>query len=189
MKGYRTIIFSAIMTLVGMLGWKISPQTANQWADMFVAAWGIGAILLRQITTTPIGGVVALSAPALSADDIAGLRTDLQTLLGHAGISLQAAQLVANMSGKIDMLASAITAAAQANALPADLPEQPAPAGQVDVPASADDGAALSPSPPVSAQPIAPAAAPAPAPVAEDLPAPGSAIAAALAAAAITPAA
>jgi hypothetical protein len=163
MKGYRTIAFSAIMTLVGMLGFKLSPETANHWMDVFVAFWGIGAILIRQITTTPVGGVSAASP--LSSADLAKLQQDVQTLLGHSGATLQAAALTADMSQKFDMVLGALqtvaaTAAAAANsALPG-----PASADQAAVPVL-DEGAdpALVPAAPTPAQPplfdpIAPAA-------------------------------
>lgn len=99
MQGYRTIIFTLLMTLIGLLGVKVSPDLANHWLDVFFAVWGIGAILLRQITTTPVGAAInpeieavlahlkQLSAQlgqGLSRSDIDSLAADLKTLLSLA---------------------------------------------------------------------------------------------------------
>lgn len=177
MKGYRTIIFSSAMTLIGLLGFKISPDTASHWTDVFFSIWGIGAILIRQITTTPVGGIALVQSPGLSADDAAKLRQDIMTLLQHSGVSLQAAALTANLSQKIDAISGAVQAIAAA-VPPAG---NPPPSGTVAdpavpavVPAPEDGGGpALAPSVSTPAQPIAsdPVAAPAPAAavIAEDI--------------------
>jgi hypothetical protein len=162
MKGYRTIIFSALMTLVGMIGWKVSPDTANHWVDVFLSAWGIGAILIRQITTTPVGNPAG-AAPALSAADLTEIGADLKTLIGHSSATLGAAQLTANMSQKFDLIAAAIQAAAAANAAP-PVPA-PAPQAGLAVPASPPDAPV-----PASAVPAQPLSFPAPLP--EPLPEP-----------------
>lgn len=54
MKGSRTIIFTLVMAILGLAGAKISPDTVNSWLDVFIPAWAIGAILLRQLTTSPV---------------------------------------------------------------------------------------------------------------------------------------
>ena len=156
MKGYRTIIFSAFMTLAGIVGWKISPAAANQWTDVFVVIWGIGGILIRQVTNTPVG-----KSYGLDKSEIAQLGEAINTLLQHSNATLGAAQLTANMSQKFDAIAAALQMVASAAPQP-DPAAAIAPAVAV---ASASGGAALTPSEaelaPVSA-PAVPVAAPAP---------------------------
>jgi hypothetical protein len=152
MKGYRTILFSALMTLAGMIGWKINPAAANNWVDVFVAFWGIGSILLRQITTTPVGNPALLAGTAalLSDSDMVAVRTDLQTVLGHVSMTPVLAAAVGNISDKFDLVAAAIQAVAANAAAPQVTPIPAAgeivPAGQV-VPAPIGDGASLTPPP------------------------------------------
>jgi hypothetical protein len=176
-KGFRTIAFSALMTGIGMLGVKISPASAENWADIFFAVWGIGAILLRQITNTPIGAAVvpeidavlahfklisAQLSQGLSRADIDGLTADLQTLLLHANSD-------AALAGKTSELAAAITLLApQLQALiaqgqrvapapipdPSALPKTPATEGAVSV-STGDDAPVIQPSPVAPAQPSA----------------------------------
>jgi len=64
MKGYRTVAFNVIMTIVAVITlWN--PEAAVPSAEdvtagidavegAVVAAWGIGNAILRAITTTPI---------------------------------------------------------------------------------------------------------------------------------------
>jgi len=53
-KGKRTILFTLVMAILGLAGSKISPDTVNAWLDVFIPIWAIGAILLRQITSSPV---------------------------------------------------------------------------------------------------------------------------------------
>ena len=55
MKGYRTLIFNLIMVIVGLTGAELSPETAKKTAEAFVTLWGAGNIVLRSVTTTPLG--------------------------------------------------------------------------------------------------------------------------------------
>lgn len=67
LKGYRTIIFNLIMpglmilSTMGILGPGETPdaETVNQFLDnldeMLMAAWAIGNLILRKITTGPVG--------------------------------------------------------------------------------------------------------------------------------------
>lgn len=54
MKGFRTVAFNALMTLVGLFGAEISPELAEQAVGAFVLLWGVGNVLLRAITNSPI---------------------------------------------------------------------------------------------------------------------------------------
>jgi hypothetical protein len=57
MQGYRTIIFNAAMTLAagGTVQFSDLPPDAQHWLTLAVMAWGMIAVFLRLITTTPIG--------------------------------------------------------------------------------------------------------------------------------------
>jgi hypothetical protein len=112
MKGYRTLIFSALMTAIGMLGFKVSPATALHWGDMYVAAWGIGAILLRQLTSTPVGTAATQAVlDAASSNDLAELRSGLASLLEHAKLAALNPQPLTAMAQKIDALLATLTPA------------------------------------------------------------------------------
>lgn len=67
MKGYKTVIFNSVMTLA-MLAKVFNPEsdvdptvaadTASQGVDVVMAGgaalWGIGNVLLRSVTNSPI---------------------------------------------------------------------------------------------------------------------------------------
>jgi len=59
MKGYRTVIFSAVVMLGGMVGWHVAPDVINNYLDIIFAAIGVGVLVLRIVTTTPFGAAVA----------------------------------------------------------------------------------------------------------------------------------
>ncbi|MBF0095442.1 MAG: hypothetical protein HQL34_12985 [Alphaproteobacteria bacterium] len=69
MKGSRTILFNLVMAVAAMAGIKIAPDTVTIWLDVFVSVWAIGAMLLRQVTNTPVFQKEA--AGSASAADIA----------------------------------------------------------------------------------------------------------------------
>lgn len=69
MKGSRTILFNLVMAIAAMAGLKLAPDLVNAWLDVFVSIWAVGAMLLRQVTTTPVFQKQA--APAGTAHDIA----------------------------------------------------------------------------------------------------------------------
>ena len=54
MKGYRTIVFNAVMLVAGVTGAQVAPEMANDFAEAFVAVLALGNGLLRLITNTPI---------------------------------------------------------------------------------------------------------------------------------------
>ena len=58
MKGYRTIIFSVLVTLVGVLqavDWATIIPSADV-AGIVIAGIGLASAVLRWLTTTPVGG-------------------------------------------------------------------------------------------------------------------------------------
>jgi hypothetical protein len=54
MKGYKTIIFNAVMLFAGIFGAEISPDLAGRAAEAFVLLWGVGNVGLRAVTDSPI---------------------------------------------------------------------------------------------------------------------------------------
>ena len=54
MKGYKTVIFNGIMLAAGIFGAEVSPELAERTADAFVLIWGVGNVLLRAVTDSPI---------------------------------------------------------------------------------------------------------------------------------------
>lgn len=67
LKGYRTVIFNLIMTaamVASMQGWigdgeRPTADSVNAFLDnlegVLAGVWGVGNIVLRFVTTTPIG--------------------------------------------------------------------------------------------------------------------------------------
>ena len=58
LKGYRTIIFNFLTGLAGILAiWQIDipAQTIDEAATGFAAFLAIGNIIMRSITSTPVG--------------------------------------------------------------------------------------------------------------------------------------
>ncbi len=67
--GYRTILFNCVTGFAAILGCKLSPETAAAWGSVLASFWTVGNILLRQVTTTPLGqkveaGLIADGVPA-----------------------------------------------------------------------------------------------------------------------------
>lgn len=142
MKGYRTLIFSALMTVVGMLGIKLSPAATEHWGDMYVAAWGIGAILLRQFTNTPVGiaaaqAVEKSAVSAASADGLGSLQAGVAAMLEHVELIEPLGKLLLGMAQKLDTVIAVLTPAPPAAAMVTDGP----------APASADGAVAEAPAP------------------------------------------
>ena len=57
MKGYKTIIFNAVMLAAGMagiFGVDIPPELAEQVATAFVLLQSVGNAVFRAVTTSPI---------------------------------------------------------------------------------------------------------------------------------------
>jgi succinylglutamate desuccinylase len=54
MKGYRTIVFNALMLVAGIAGNEVAPDLMIQFVDAFLAAWAVGNVILRRITDSPI---------------------------------------------------------------------------------------------------------------------------------------
>lgn len=159
MKGYRTIIFSSTMTLLGLIGFKVSPDTASHWADIFFAFWGITSILLRQITNTPVGTSLLVGVEqSLSKDDLSQIRQDVQTLLGHVQMTPVLASATGEILKRLDGLSAALQEAAAIAAVvappaPISPPASPFTPLAAEAPVSApvgDVAAAITP-PPVSA--------------------------------------
>ena len=57
MKGYRTVLFSIVMTLAmgGTVQFSSLPPEAQHILTLLAMAWGFVAIFLRLVTTTPVG--------------------------------------------------------------------------------------------------------------------------------------
>jgi hypothetical protein len=68
LKGYRTIVFNLIMMVIAALAMLLTPEQAAQLPDatavnvaldhldaLLVFALGVGNLVLRRFTTTPIG--------------------------------------------------------------------------------------------------------------------------------------
>ncbi len=58
LKGYRTLIFAAVMAVAGVLGHHLAPDLVNSWLDSIFAFAGVAIALLRVITTTPFGNAI-----------------------------------------------------------------------------------------------------------------------------------
>lgn len=54
LKGWKTIIFNALMLIVGITGAEIDPELVREFAEEFIAALTIGNGILRAITNSPI---------------------------------------------------------------------------------------------------------------------------------------
>jgi len=54
MKGYRTIIFNAVMLIGSLSGATFSPDMVNEWIEAFALVWTAGNIILRAVTSSPI---------------------------------------------------------------------------------------------------------------------------------------
>jgi len=68
MRGYRTLIFAAIMAVAGVFGHHLAPDLVNSYLDTIFAAAAFGVAVMRWLTTTPMG---LSSHPALA--DLANL--------------------------------------------------------------------------------------------------------------------
>lgn len=54
MKGWKTIIFNAVMLVGGLTGAAIEPALVTAFAEEFVSVLAIGNGILRAITSTAI---------------------------------------------------------------------------------------------------------------------------------------
>ena len=64
MRGYRTLIFAAIMAVAGVFGHHLAPDLVNSYLDAIFAVAAVGVAVMRYLTTTPLG----LSAHPAVAD-------------------------------------------------------------------------------------------------------------------------
>ena len=63
MRGYRTLIFAAIMAVAGVFGHHLVPDLVNSYLDAIFAVAAVGVAVMRWVTTTPLG---MASHPALA---------------------------------------------------------------------------------------------------------------------------
>ena len=54
LKGWKTIIFNALMLIVGITGAEVNPDMVREFAEEFIAVLTIGNGILRAITDGPI---------------------------------------------------------------------------------------------------------------------------------------
>ena len=57
LKGWKTIIFNALMLIVGITGAEVSADMARAFTEEFIAVLTIGNGILRAITDGPIFNV------------------------------------------------------------------------------------------------------------------------------------
>lgn len=58
MKGYKTIVFNIVTLAASLLatyGLDVTPETQADIATGIVSILGVGNMILRSVTTTPIG--------------------------------------------------------------------------------------------------------------------------------------
>jgi len=96
LTGYRTILFNAVMAALALTGHTVSPDLLNTYLDGLIAVWVGGAVLLRALTTTPIGR----ATPGLS-EAVTALNGKLELLLGHPLADPATAQMVADALVKL----------------------------------------------------------------------------------------
>jgi len=70
MRGYRTLIFAAIMAVAGVFGHHLAPDIVNSYLDAIFAVAAVGVAIMRLLTSTPVG---LAAHPALA--DLANLLT------------------------------------------------------------------------------------------------------------------
>jgi len=177
MQGYRTILFNLAMAVIGMAGLKISPDHVNLWLDVFIPAWALGGILLRQITTTPIGQKVLhdLGISDAEALDLSNLTASLDSgstaTLNSAVSDINAA--VSKLTGHPLLQPATVDALTSLSGI---LPGLVASAGADPVPAPQGQ-ASFTPAPlPTPAPAPATQPAPQPDPVLQPAPAPVAAV-------------
>lgn len=54
LKGWKTIIFNALMLIVGLTGAEVSADLAQAFTEEFIAVLTVGNGILRAITNGPI---------------------------------------------------------------------------------------------------------------------------------------
>jgi hypothetical protein len=80
LKGYRTLLFNAVMAIATVTGHVLVPATATSLVDLvMLLGASTGNILLRLITTTPFG-----RAAVEVAEQVVKLHPDVLAALGDA---------------------------------------------------------------------------------------------------------
>lgn len=54
LKGWRTILFNAVMLIVGITGAEVNPDLVREFTEEFIAVLTIGNGILRAVTSSPI---------------------------------------------------------------------------------------------------------------------------------------
>ena len=54
LQGWKTIIFNAVMLIVGISGAEVNPDLVREFTEEFIAVLTIGNGILRAVTTSPI---------------------------------------------------------------------------------------------------------------------------------------
>jgi hypothetical protein len=117
LTGYRTILFNLAMAVVALTGHTVSPDLLNTYLDGLIAAWVLGAILLRAITTTPVGRA---SHPLTEA--VTALDSKLETLLGHPLADAATAQMLVETLTKLTSTSQPAPASGEAQPQPVAAP-------------------------------------------------------------------
>jgi hypothetical protein len=144
MKGSRTIFFNLAMLAAGLVGIHLAPATMQQYGDFLVVLWGVGGILLRQLTTTPIfqKDLMAVEAKATSLGLDPSAVQDLANQLVSQLPTGNIATAIATLGGKVESLLSAVGNIPTRPPANASAPVNPSPAPAPDP----------SPAPPVATQ-------------------------------------
>ena len=53
-KGWKTIVFNAVMLAVGITGAQVNPELVTEFAEGFVGVLTVGNGILRGVTNSPI---------------------------------------------------------------------------------------------------------------------------------------
>ena len=135
MKGYRTIAFSIAVILLGLIGKHLQPDLINEYLDVVFAGIGLGFLVLRLVTNTPFGAMIAAdlgTSPAAIQNLVATLDPDLTNSIGSAVDDLNAA--TARLSGHPLFEPATVSAL---NALASSLPTKATPPTADPPPAAA----------------------------------------------------
>lgn len=93
MKGYRTIVVFAVVTIAGILGHHLPDAVVQAYASDIIQITGMLGIGLRLITNSPFGQkeIAKIEASGVSADDVNVLlaklpqQADISDLLSAVG--------------------------------------------------------------------------------------------------------
>jgi hypothetical protein len=154
MKGYRTVIFYAVVMLGGMVGWHVAPDVINNYLDLIFAGIGIGILTLRFITNTPFGAKVAAdlgTTPAAIQSALATIDPNLPDNLNSATSDLNEA--IGKLTGHVPIALATI------DSLSAVAQTLSSAASQVATASTADTAAVRTPVSSVAPAAIAPAVA------------------------------